>query len=102
MQLELILVLVFKFILDKLNSTTVFCQSLKSLEISVNFLEKLSNLSNLSVAEKIGFGLALSDAENTDARMFGELLVYSSFFAPLLVLEAWIAFVGWESGEEES
>ncbi|KAG5236631.1 hypothetical protein OIU76_011427 [Salix suchowensis] len=40
---------------------------------------------NLSVAEKIGIGLALSDAENTDARMFGELLVYSSFFAPLLV-----------------
>ncbi|KAF9676700.1 hypothetical protein SADUNF_Sadunf08G0030200 [Salix dunnii] len=49
MQLELIIVLVFKFILDKLNSST-----------------KLSNLPNLSVAEKIGIGLVLSDVENMD------------------------------------
>ena len=93
MQLEPVLVSVFKFVLDKPNSTTVFCQSLRSLEITVNFLENLSNLPKLSVAEKIGIGLALSDAENADTRMFGELLVYSSFFAPFTVLEAWTAFV---------
>ncbi|KAJ6352781.1 hypothetical protein OIU76_001907 [Salix suchowensis] len=85
MQLEPILVSVFKFILDKPNSTAVFFQSLKSLEISVNFLEKLSNLPKLSMVEKVGVGLALSDAKNTYTWMFGELLVYSSFFAPLLV-----------------
>lgn len=62
----------------------MFYQSLKSLEISINFLEKLFNLLQISMAEKIGIGLALSDAENSDTRMFGELLVYSSFFAPLL------------------
>uniref|UniRef100_A0A6N2LV22 Selenoprotein K n=1 Tax=Salix viminalis TaxID=40686 RepID=A0A6N2LV22_SALVM len=71
MQLEPIFVLVFKFILDKPNSTTVLFQSLKSLEISVNFLEKLSNLLKLSMVEKIGVGLALSDAKNTDTWMFG-------------------------------
>ncbi|KAF9682598.1 hypothetical protein SADUNF_Sadunf05G0125600 [Salix dunnii] len=46
---------------------------LKNLEVSVNFLKKFSNLSKLSVGEKIGIGLALSDAENTDTRMFGVL-----------------------------
>jgi len=83
-QLEPVLVSVFKFVLDKPNSSTVFCQSLRSLEITENFLEKLSNSLKLSVAEKIGIGLALTDAENADTRMFGELFVYSSFFAPLL------------------
>uniref|UniRef100_A0A6N2MSE0 CCR4-Not complex component Not1 C-terminal domain-containing protein n=1 Tax=Salix viminalis TaxID=40686 RepID=A0A6N2MSE0_SALVM len=72
MQLEPVLVSVFKFILDKPNSTTVFCQSLRSLEITVNFLEKLAILPKLSVAEKIGIGLALSDAENADTRMFAK------------------------------
>ncbi|KAB5557163.1 hypothetical protein DKX38_008072 [Salix brachista] len=71
MQLEPILVSVFKFILDKPNSTVVFFQSFKSLEISVNFLEKLSNLSKLSMVEKIGVGLALSDAKKTYTLMFG-------------------------------
>uniref|UniRef100_A0A2K1XR30 CCR4-Not complex component Not1 C-terminal domain-containing protein n=1 Tax=Populus trichocarpa TaxID=3694 RepID=A0A2K1XR30_POPTR len=71
-QLEPVLVSVFKFVLDKPNSTTVFCQSLRSLEITENFLEKLSNSLKLSVAEKIGIGLALTDAENADTRMFAK------------------------------
>ncbi|XP_011033315.1 PREDICTED: CCR4-NOT transcription complex subunit 1-like isoform X2 [Populus euphratica] len=72
MQLEAVLVSVFKFVLDKPNSSTVFCQSLRSLEITENFLEKLSNSLKLSVAEKIGIGLALTDAENADTRMFAK------------------------------
>ncbi|KAG6747935.1 hypothetical protein POTOM_047826 [Populus tomentosa] len=72
MQLEPVLVSVFKFVLDKPNSTTVFCQSLRSLEITEDFLEKLSNSPKLSVAEKIGIGLALTDAENADTRMFAK------------------------------
>ncbi|KAL9348540.1 hypothetical protein Peur_059906 [Populus x canadensis] len=71
-QLEPVLVSVFKFVLDKPNSSTVFCQSLRSLEITENFLEKLSNSLKLSVAEKIGIGLALTDAENADTRMFAK------------------------------
>jgi CCR4-NOT transcription complex subunit 1 len=72
MHLEPVLASVFKFVLDKPNFATVFCQSLKSTEIT--FLEKLSNLLKLSVAEKIGTGLALSESENADTSMFGELL----------------------------
>uniref|UniRef100_A0A6N2L8K5 Uncharacterized protein n=1 Tax=Salix viminalis TaxID=40686 RepID=A0A6N2L8K5_SALVM len=41
--------------------------------------KKLSNLPKLYVAEKIGIGLVFSYAENIYAKMFGELLVYSSF-----------------------
>ncbi|KAF9687507.1 hypothetical protein SADUNF_Sadunf02G0100800 [Salix dunnii] len=55
------------------------------MQLELIIVLKVSNLPNLSVAEKIGIGLVLSDVENTDARMCGELLVYSSFFAPLLV-----------------
>uniref|UniRef100_A0A6N2L7C3 CCR4-NOT transcription complex subunit 1 n=1 Tax=Salix viminalis TaxID=40686 RepID=A0A6N2L7C3_SALVM len=72
MQLEPVLVSVFKFVLDKPNFATVFCQSLKSTEITEDFLEKLSNLLKLSVAEKIGTGLALSESENADTRMFAK------------------------------
>uniref|UniRef100_A0A6N2LIG7 Reverse transcriptase Ty1/copia-type domain-containing protein n=1 Tax=Salix viminalis TaxID=40686 RepID=A0A6N2LIG7_SALVM len=48
-------------------------------------MPKLYNLSKLFVTEKSWIGLALFDTENTYSRMFGELLVYSFFFAPLLV-----------------
>ncbi|KAF9682411.1 hypothetical protein SADUNF_Sadunf05G0106200 [Salix dunnii] len=65
-----------RFLLHTLNEASVnsvfhdLFLSLKNLEISVNFLEKLSNLLNVSAVEKIGIGLALSNAENMDARMF--------------------------------
>ncbi|XP_061969230.1 uncharacterized protein LOC133692363 [Populus nigra] len=72
MHLEPVLASVFKFVLDKPNFATVFCQSLKSTEITEDFLEKLSNLLKLSVAEKIGTGLALSESENADTRMFAK------------------------------
>ncbi|CAK7347840.1 unnamed protein product [Dovyalis caffra] len=46
--------------------------SVFNLEITEDFLENLSNLLKLSVAEKIGIGLALSDSDNADTRMFAK------------------------------
>ncbi|KAK9274352.1 hypothetical protein L1049_019166 [Liquidambar formosana] len=71
MQLDLVLASIFKYILDKPNFSTVFCQSLNS-TISEEFLESLSNALNLATSEKIGIGLALSDSDNLDIRMCGK------------------------------
>ncbi|KAG8653698.1 CCR4-NOT transcription complex subunit 1-like isoform X2 [Manihot esculenta] len=69
MQLEPVFVSIFKFLLDKPNFSTVFCQSLRSLEINDEFLENLSNVLHLSLSEKISIGLALSDSEIVESRM---------------------------------
>lgn len=74
MQLEPVFVSIFKFLLDKPNFSTVFCQSLRSLEINDEFLENLSNVLHLSLSEKIGIGLALSDSDIIETRMSGEHL----------------------------
>ncbi|KAL3537028.1 hypothetical protein ACH5RR_000394 [Cinchona calisaya] len=70
-QLEPLFVSVFKFILDKPNFSTVFCESLKN-TINEEFLENLCKALHLSVSERIAIGLALSDSENLDIRMCGK------------------------------
>lgn len=72
MQLEPVLIAVFKYMLEKPNFSTVFCESLRSTAVSEEFLENLSTAFQLSASEKIGFGLALSDSENLDIRMCGK------------------------------
>ncbi|XP_058008298.1 uncharacterized protein LOC110666945 isoform X2 [Hevea brasiliensis] len=69
LQLEPFLVSVFKFLLDKPNFSTVLCQSLRSAAINDEFLEDLSNMLHLSLSEKIGIGLALSESEIIETRM---------------------------------
>ncbi|XP_021677934.2 uncharacterized protein LOC110663040 isoform X2 [Hevea brasiliensis] len=69
MQLEPVFVSIFRFLLDKPNFSTVLCQSLRSSEINDEFLENLSSVLNLSLSEKIGIGLALSDSEIIESRM---------------------------------
>ncbi|XP_043805903.1 CCR4-NOT transcription complex subunit 1 isoform X2 [Manihot esculenta] len=68
-QLESVLVSIFKYLLDKPNFSTVLCQSLRSTEINDEFLENLSNVLHLSLSEKIGIGLALSDSDIIETRM---------------------------------
>ncbi|XP_020538535.1 CCR4-NOT transcription complex subunit 1 isoform X2 [Jatropha curcas] len=68
-QLEPVLVSIFKFLMDKPNFSTVLCQSLRSIAISEELLENLSNVLRLSLSEKIGIGLALSDSENLQTRV---------------------------------
>lgn len=63
---------IIKHLLDRPNFSTVFSESLKTVEISESFLENFSNGLQLSLLEKIAIGLALSDSENVDTRLCGE------------------------------
>lgn len=74
-QLESIVASVLKYIMDKPNFGTVFCESLRSTEINEQLLENLSNVLHLSVSERIGIGFAMSDSENLDVVMCGKLQV---------------------------
>ncbi|KAJ8900176.1 hypothetical protein K2173_024816 [Erythroxylum novogranatense] len=71
-QVEQVLLSVFKYLLEKPNFSTVFSQSLRFLEINEEFLEKLCNVLQLSLPEKIGIGLALSDFESVETQMCGK------------------------------
>ncbi|XP_027108902.2 uncharacterized protein [Coffea arabica] len=62
---------VFRYILDKPNFSTVFFQSVKN-TINEEFLESLCNALHLSASERIAVGLALSDSENLDIRLYGK------------------------------
>ncbi|KAL5571856.1 hypothetical protein UlMin_021453 [Ulmus minor] len=70
--LERVLGLIFKSLIEKPNFSTVFCESLRNLEISEGMLENFSNALHLSAPEKLSVGLALSDSENPENRMCGQ------------------------------
>ncbi|XVF33558.1 hypothetical protein REPUB_Repub17cG0178700 [Reevesia pubescens] len=72
LQSEQVVASIFRHAMDKPNFCSVFCQSLRSMDISEDFLENFSKVMQLSVSEKIGIGLALSDSENPDTRMCGK------------------------------
>ncbi|KAI9078450.1 hypothetical protein K1719_039546 [Acacia pycnantha] len=67
-----VLAAVTKYLLGKPNFSTVFSESLKTIEISESFLEKFSSGLQLSLLERITIGLALSDSDNVDARLCGK------------------------------
>ncbi|XP_022732983.1 CCR4-NOT transcription complex subunit 1-like isoform X3 [Durio zibethinus] len=72
LQSEQVVASIFRHAMDKPNFYTVFCQSLRNVDISEDFLENFSKVMQLSVSEKIGIGLSLSDSENADTRMCGK------------------------------
>lgn len=61
----------FKHILHKPNFSTVLDESLRPEALNEEFLHNLSGALQLSVSEKIGVGLALSDSENLDISLCG-------------------------------
>lgn len=63
---------IFRCLMERPNFTTVFCEALRSVP-SEEFLGELSKALHLSVSEKIAVGLALSDSENLDFRVRGQL-----------------------------
>ncbi|KAF5731634.1 Ccr4-not transcription complex putative isoform 1 [Tripterygium wilfordii] len=71
-QLESVLTSIFTYIMEKPNFSTIFCQSLESMDISEGFLQNLSNSFHLSASEKVGIGLALSNSENLDTSLCGK------------------------------
>ncbi|CAA0820384.1 transcription regulators [Striga hermonthica] len=72
MKLHPIYASVLKHILDKPNFSTVLSESLKTAPISEELLQNLSGALHLSMSEKIGIGLALSNSENHDIRICGK------------------------------
>ncbi|RCV47021.1 hypothetical protein SETIT_9G577600v2 [Setaria italica] len=63
---------VFRYCLDKTYFSTCFCEALKMTALPDGFLETLSNLLELSAAEKVGFGLALLDSEYSEIKLKGQ------------------------------
>ncbi|XP_043718243.1 CCR4-NOT transcription complex subunit 1-like isoform X3 [Telopea speciosissima] len=63
---------IFRYLMDKPNFSTVFCEALRSTSITEAFLGDFCNALCFSVSEKIGIGLALSDSEILDIRTCGQ------------------------------
>ncbi|XP_072963541.1 uncharacterized protein [Typha angustifolia] len=63
---------IFRYLLDRPDFSTSFCEALSTTRLSERFLEDLSGTLKLSVSERIGLGLALSDSENPDLKMKGQ------------------------------
>ncbi|XP_062209520.1 uncharacterized protein LOC133911335 isoform X2 [Phragmites australis] len=63
---------VFRYCLDKTYFSTSFCEALRTITLTDGFLETLSNLLQLSAAEKIGVGLVLSDSEESEIKLKGQ------------------------------
>ncbi|XP_004306964.1 PREDICTED: CCR4-NOT transcription complex subunit 1-like [Fragaria vesca subsp. vesca] len=70
--LERVLASLFKYLIDQPNFSTMFCESLRNTEVNEGIVENFSSALQLSVPEKIGIGLALSDSENLDTRICGK------------------------------
>ncbi|KAJ0962000.1 hypothetical protein J5N97_029828 [Dioscorea zingiberensis] len=63
---------VFRYLMNRPNFSTVFCEAIRATVMREGLLENLSNALKLSTAEKIGIGLALSESENLDFKMSGQ------------------------------
>ncbi|KAF6141661.1 hypothetical protein GIB67_001213 [Kingdonia uniflora] len=63
---------IFRYLLNRPNFSTVLCEALKSTNISDGFPGDLCKELHLSVYEKIGVGLALSDSEDLNIRTIGQ------------------------------
>ncbi|EPS67619.1 hypothetical protein M569_07155, partial [Genlisea aurea] len=72
LQLPLLYASIMKLIMNRPNFTTVICESLRMAPISEEFLQKLCSALQLSGAEKIGIGLALSNSEDYNIRLHGK------------------------------
>jgi len=66
---------IFRYCVDKPYFSTSFCEALRAIPVSDGFLETLSNELELSAAERVGVGLALSDSENPDLNLEGRKFV---------------------------
>ena len=63
---------IFRYCLEKPYFSTSFCEVVSTIPVNDGFLETLSNELELSAAERVGVGLALSDSENPDLNLEGK------------------------------
>ncbi|XP_044957186.1 CCR4-NOT transcription complex subunit 1-like [Hordeum vulgare subsp. vulgare] len=63
----------FRYCLDKSYFSTCFCEALMRIKTATDgLLETLSSVMELSAAEKVGIGLALSDSDNSGMKLKGQ------------------------------
>ncbi|KAI4996557.1 hypothetical protein ZWY2020_051477 [Hordeum vulgare] len=63
----------FRYCLDKTYFSTCFCEALMQIKTATDgLLETLSSVLELSAAEKVGIGLALSDSDNSGMKLKGQ------------------------------
>ena len=63
----------FRYCLDKTYFSTCFCEELMRMKTATDgLLETLSSALELSAAEKVGIGLALSDSDNSGMKLKGK------------------------------
>lgn len=67
---------VVKYLLDKPHFSTNLSEALNAIPINEYFLGDISNTLGMSVAEKIGVGIALLDSDNPDLKMKGKLIYW--------------------------
>lgn len=70
-KLQPIFASIFKHVLNKPNFSSILSESLQSKAINDELLQNLSDALHLSVPDKIGVGLAMSNSEDHDTRMCG-------------------------------
>ncbi|XP_062201118.1 uncharacterized protein LOC133903692 isoform X2 [Phragmites australis] len=66
-----LLSVIFRYCVYKPYFSTSFCEALRTIPAGDGFIETLSNELELSAAERVGIGLALSDSENLDLNVQG-------------------------------
>ncbi|XP_047948828.1 CCR4-NOT transcription complex subunit 1-like [Salvia hispanica] len=71
-KLQPIFASIFKHVLNKPNFSSILSESLQSKAINDELLQNLSDALHLSVPDKIGVGLAMSNSEDHDTRMCGK------------------------------
>jgi CCR4-NOT transcription complex subunit 1 len=71
-QLKGLLSVIFRYCVKKPSFSTSFCEALRTVSVDDGFLETLSNELELSAAEKVLMGLALSDSESMDLSVKGK------------------------------
>ncbi|XP_062205575.1 uncharacterized protein LOC133907537 isoform X2 [Phragmites australis] len=67
-----LLSVIFRYCVDKPYFSTSFCEALRTIPVSDGLLETLSNELELSAADRVGIGLALSDSEDLDLNAKGK------------------------------
>ena len=58
----------------------MFCEAVRTMVISEQFISDFCDMLHLSVSEKLGIDLALVDSENFEIRTSGTLHVHSYLF----------------------
>ncbi|KAF7147217.1 hypothetical protein RHSIM_Rhsim03G0166300 [Rhododendron simsii] len=63
---------IFRYLLQCPNFSSIFCQAMRNMVMSERFISDFCDALQLSLYEKVGVGLSLSDSENVAIRTIGQ------------------------------